>query len=175
MTGSLRLFFALWPDEITRKALSKWQSTIPGRKTPPENLHITLAFLGEQPASSVPELSRILEHVSSDAISLKLDRMGYFSKSRISWAGMKAIPPDLTQLYKELVAILAEKSISFDRKNRFKPHITLARHSSRTETADLNPIIWHANHLVLVKSCFRQDEKGSHPQYIPVAERRLGN
>lgn len=175
MTGSLRLFFALWPDESTRKALSAWQSAVSGRKVPPENLHITLAFLGEQPASAVPELSRILEQVSSDAIGLKLDRMGYFSHSRISWAGMKAIPPELTQLYKRLVAVLAEKSISYDRRNRFKPHITLARHSSRTETAGLKPITWHANHLVLVESRIRQDKKGSHPQYIPVAERMLGN
>lgn len=175
MAGPLRLFFALWPDETTRKALSEWQSAIPGRKVPPENLHITLAFLGEQPASAVPGLSAILERVFSDTIRLKLDKLGYFPNSRISWAGMKDIPAELTQLYKGLAAALAEQSISYDRRNRFKPHITLARHSSRTASADLQPVIWHANHLVLVESRFRQDKKGSHPQYIPLAKRMLGN
>lgn len=175
MAGSLRLFFALCPDEATRQALSAWQSTIPGRKVPPENLHITLAFLGAQPASAVPGLSRILEYVSSDTISLKLDRMGYFSHNRISWAGMQEIPADLTQLYEKLVAALTEKSIPFDRRNRFQPHITLARHARRTETAEVKPIIWHANRLVLVESRFRQDKKGSHPHYIPIAERMLGD
>jgi 2'-5' RNA ligase len=175
MTESLRLFFALWPDEKTQNALSAWQAGIQGKRVPPENLHVTLAFLGKQPVSMVPELSRILESVSSDTIRLKLDKTGYFSHSQITWAGMKNTPASLIQLYRELVGALSEKSISFDKSNRFKPHITLTRHSSRTTIADLQPIIWDANRLVLAESRFWQDKKGSPPQYIPIAERMLGH
>jgi len=175
MTESLRLFYALWPDEATRKALSLWQSNISGRKVAPENLHITLIFLGEQPVGIVPELSRILESVSCRAIRLKLDKTGYFSHRRICWAGMKQIPGNLIQLHKELVCTLSEKAVSFDRHNRFFPHITLARHSSRIRIADMQPVIWDASHLVLMKSHFMQNKKGSHPRYIPIAQRMLDN
>ena len=175
MTESLRLFYALWPDEATRKALSLWQANISGRRVPSKNLHITLAFLGEQPASIVPELSRILESVSSHAIRLKLDKTGYFSHHRICWTGMEQIPEHLIQLHDELVSALLEKAVSFDRYSRFTPHITLARHSGRARMASPPPIIWNANHLVLVKSHFTQSKKGNHHQYTPIAERILND
>ncbi|MDL2284984.1 RNA 2',3'-cyclic phosphodiesterase [Oxalobacter sp. OttesenSCG-928-P03] len=175
MSKRLRLFYALWPDEATRKALTSWQSTLSGRKVPPENLHITLAFLGEQPADLVPELSKILASLSSDKIELLIDRTGYFPHNRINWAGTAKTPPALLQLQKTLIAALSEKHISFDKRNRFKPHITLGRQSDRMKSIDRPPIIWQADHLVLVESRFRQDEKGMHPQYIPIAEHWLGN
>ena len=45
-TETLRLFFALWPDDPTRSALAQLQTPIRGRITPYEHLHLTLAFLG---------------------------------------------------------------------------------------------------------------------------------
>lgn len=175
MPEPLRLFFALWPDIQTRQALSAWQSDLSGRKILPENLHITLAFLGEKPATIIPGLSQILESISSDAIRLKLDKMGYFPHSRISWAGMEKTPDNLTHLYKRLAAALSAKSISYDKRNRFKPHITLARHSNHAKVENLQPIIWDANRLVLVESRFNQGEKGGYPLYTTLAEHILGN
>ncbi len=135
---------------------------------------MTLAFLGEKPASILPELSRILDALPFDAIRLQLDKTGYFPHSRICWAGMEKTPPELIGLHQKLVMALSEKSVSFDKRNRFKPHITLARHADRTHFADVKPIIWQANRLVLVESRPRQDRKGTQPQYIPIAERKLG-
>lgn len=175
MPESFRLFFALWPDVKTRKALSVWQSALSGRKVPAENLHITLALLGEQPAAIVPELARILESVSAGAIRLSLDKRGYFSHSRICWAGMDKIPDKLIQLHQKLITALSEQSISHDRRTRFKPHVTLARHCRPIEGANLQPVVWHADHLVLMKSRLGPGQKGNHPEYIPIAERRLGS
>lgn len=173
MGKTFRLFYALWPDEATQKALSVWQACMTGRKVPPENLHITLAFLGERPACIVPELSRILDSLSFPAPRLKLDKTGYFAHSRICWAGMKNPPPGLMQLHEKLVAALSEKSIFPDRKNHFRPHITLARHADRAETANLKPVIWDADRLVLAESRFGTDKKGKPPQYIPIAIKTL--
>ena len=44
-----RLFFALWPDPAVRAALAGVTARLPlprGRLTPPQNLHVTLVFLG---------------------------------------------------------------------------------------------------------------------------------
>lgn len=173
MEKTLRLFYALWPDDATRDALAAWQFAVSGKKVPPQNLHITLVFLGNQPARIVPELTRILATLPAHAISLKLDDMGYFAHNRISWAGMKHRPARLVQLHHRLTTALQEKNIAFDNRNDFKPHITLARHSNRAGIPDLKPITWHAKHLVLVKSRLQQDKKGTHQQYLPLAERLL--
>src|SRR5437667_76833 len=49
----LRLFYALWPDAATRAALTRLQLAVRGRNMRPENFHLTLAFLGEQPIRSL--------------------------------------------------------------------------------------------------------------------------
>ena len=54
---SLRLFFALWPDETTQGALyrtGKWMHKHwGGRLMRRDTLHLTLAFLGSMPAEQL--------------------------------------------------------------------------------------------------------------------------
>ncbi|WP_287719822.1 2'-5' RNA ligase family protein [Nitrosomonas sp.] len=53
--SSVRLFFALWPQEEARKQLARLARRIAdqcaGRCVRPENLHLTLAFIGEVDSS----------------------------------------------------------------------------------------------------------------------------
>jgi len=88
----LRLFYALWPDKATRDALANLQLSIRGRIILPQNLHITLAFLGDQPVWLLPTLRTILEGLNFPRIDLKIDRIGFFARSRIAWAGMGKQP-----------------------------------------------------------------------------------
>ena len=172
MDNSLRLFYALWPDAPVRKALSDWQKTLSGRKTPPQNLHITLAFLGEQPADTLDELKGIVKLLSFETILLTLDKTGYFAHNRISWAGMQHVPDGLLQLHQDLVFALEERQISFDRRNRFTPHVTLARHSDRPRARSFDPVLWHASHLVLVESRTVSGFSGSRQEYVVLAEKK---
>ena len=96
-----------------------------GNYTPEENLHLTLAFLGDY-----PEAGPVLEALSAVTFipfELTLDGMGCFGD--LWWAGIKESLP-LAAVARRVRRALAEKDIPFDRK-RFSPHITLIRKASR--------------------------------------------
>lgn len=89
---SLRLFYALWPDDATRDALVGLQKIVRGRTTEKQNLHLTLAFLGQQRAETVPTLREILLELPRQDMALVLDRFGYFSRQKIAWIAMTVVP-----------------------------------------------------------------------------------
>ncbi len=148
----LRLFYALWPDDATRTALMDMQARIQGRKTRYQNFHLTLAFLGQQPAGLLPALKKILADLSHAQISLVLDRLGYFTKNRIAWAGMHDVPEALIALQRDLAHKLAQNNIAYDDRSGFWPHFTLAREAAPPEDLPFTPIEWRADKVTLVKS-----------------------
>lgn len=148
----MRLFFALWPDENTRAQLSALQHGLQGRKTRHANLHLTLAFLGNQPEHLLPILEEILKELTVPEITLEIDRLGYFSRQRIAWAGMHNVPASLLRLHGELNAALKHSGVAFDRRDDFKPHVTLARDASAPDSESFAPFVWHAGHVALVQS-----------------------
>jgi 2'-5' RNA ligase len=154
---TMRLFYALWPDDATRTELVQVQTNFHGRLTRYENLHITLAFLGEQPASLLPDLKDILEHLPKSAMTLTLDRLGYFQKNRIAWAGMHNPPDALFTLQSELAQALLRRNVSFDSRAAFKPHVTLARDATPPADMVFAPITWQANQVALVQSKTQPD------------------
>lgn len=166
---SLRLFYALWPDERTRAALGRVQSGIHGRSTPYENLHLTLAFLGRRPRALLPALHAVLTRLPMTDITLVLDRLGYFGRHRIAWAGMQAMPPALLALQRALLAELARQHIACDHRSTFQPHITLARDAPATPERALPPIEWRAQQIVLAQSNRHADSV----RYRVLAARRL--
>jgi 2'-5' RNA ligase len=164
----MRLFYALWPDDATRAALMRWQETVHGRKTRSQNLHLTLAFLGQQPATSLFTLQEILMQLPQAQMTLILDRIGYFSRQKIAWAGIQAVPDALIGLYQTLMQELARHNIAFD-QSAFKPHITLARDAASPSGNAVDPIRWQADQVALVQSA-AQPEGGS---YRILASRKL--
>lgn len=150
--ASLRLFYALWPDERIRAALAAMQGSIAGRATEPNNLHLTLAFLGQQPSERVPVLQRILLALPKLEIVLLIDKSGYFPRNRIAWVGAGETPRALIALYESLTLELEREGIPFDRAARFKPHITLARAAAAGPGAVLRPIRWRVQTVALVES-----------------------
>lgn len=149
---SLRLFYALWPDDVTRSALANLQTRIAGRATLYENLHLTLAFLGTQPITSLDALKQILARLPAPDMMLELDRIGYFTKPRIAWCGMHAVPDALFELQRGLMNELAQHHILADTQSAFRPHVTLARNAKLPDDAPFEPIHWHADHACLVAS-----------------------
>lgn len=166
---SLRLFYALWPDDATRAALIRLQAALPGRITPPEDLHLTLAFLGSQPAATLPARQALLTELPAAAMTLRLDYLGFFPKNGIVWSGIQQPPPALAALRQTLLAALAQQGVGLDQSAHFKPHVTLARDALATvAAADMAPILWRADHIALVQS-----STGSTPRYRLLASRRL--
>jgi 2'-5' RNA ligase len=171
---ALRLFFALWPDEAARAALLGVQRRLgqpPGaRPVAPENLHLTLAFLGMQPALLLPEIEAILARVAVPEMTLAIDHYGCFSRARIAWAGARRPPPALVAMHQELMTALRQSGIGHDKAATFRPHISLLRNAVCDSGPVAEPFRWHAPRLALVHSTTTPGG----PIYRVVAQRAPG-
>jgi 2'-5' RNA ligase len=150
------LFFALWPDEGVRARLARWTSELHavcgGRPTRPENLHVTLAFLGSVEEARAAEIERVANEVAPRAISLVLDEPGYWKHNRIAWAGASVVPPGIESMVSELRSALARSHIGFDTKG-FVSHVTLLRDAREPKAMPaLEPIEWRLDGFALVQS-----------------------
>ena len=122
----MRLFIAIQFDENILAALTDFQDDlrskgVSGNYTKRENLHITLAFIGDY--GNPEDVLDAMESVDFRPLDISLDGVGSFGD--LFWAGLK----DNSQLFayvKRLRKELADRGIPFDRK-RFSPHITLIR------------------------------------------------
>lgn len=149
---SLRLFYALWPDAATRIALQRWQEPLRGRNTPADNLHLTLAFLGQQAATLLPVLQDILQQLPPAPAALVLDRIAYFPRHRIACAEMSEVPPALITLQQALQQALVQHGIACEEHAAFRPHVTLTRAAPRPPAGAPEAIRWQADQVVLVQS-----------------------
>ncbi len=127
--NDMRLFLAIQLSPEMKDALISAQDRmydrgVRGRFTPEENLHLTLAFIGEYP-DPAPVLDA-LSGLSFTPFELALEGMGCFGD--LWWAGLRESVP-LAAVVRKLRRSLAEQEIPFDRK-RFSPHITLIRKAS---------------------------------------------
>ncbi|GGY46112.1 RNA 2',3'-cyclic phosphodiesterase [Pseudoduganella albidiflava] len=148
-----KLFFALWPDEAARAALTALQAPVAGRRTPPAKLHLTLAFLGQVPADAVPALLAIRDRLAVPPLRLVIDCYGYFARPRIAWAGMTQVPAALVALHEELVRELEAAGFSAATHGAFKPHVTLAREAKQAPPeVPAAPVEWTVDRAVLVES-----------------------
>jgi 2'-5' RNA ligase len=155
-----RLFFALWPDETTRAALvratRKAVKRSGGRPVPATNLHLTLAFLGNQPAASFDDIVAGASAVRAPRISLALDRFGHWPKPRVLWIGPTECPGALTELSVALWDRMATLGIERERKP-FRAHVTLARKvAALPELPTPSPLIWNASSFTLIESVTEQ-------------------
>ena len=149
-----RLFFALWPDAALQERLAAWarQAAGKGRPMRRENIHLTLAFLGDTKAALVPDLIALARGLSFARILLLLDRIGYWKHNRIIWCGAERDPPALTALVAELRARLDSGGIAYDHKP-FVSHVTLVRNAAGLDAAPAwSAPAWEAGDFALVTS-----------------------
>lgn len=122
----MRLFVAIELNDEMKNGLLDIQGQfrrlgVRGNYTRPENLHLTLAFIGDY-----PEPDRVLEAMgalSFPPVELRLRGLGSFGE--LWWAGLEE-NGELSRLVSQLRRALAQAGIPFDKK-KFLPHITLVR------------------------------------------------
>jgi len=153
---TLRLFFALWPDPATRAVIGAVAQDVAaeagGRAVNASNIHLTLAFLGDQPATSLPMLRALAAAVELVPFQLALDDIGCFRKSGVAWLGASMTPSGLASLRDRLAHALGDSGIALDTRP-FAPHLTLARHITVAVGRRLaQPILWAAASFALVSS-----------------------
>ena len=149
-----RYFFALWPDESVRRrlaALAK-QADARGRMHHPEDIHLTLVFLGQVADERLRCVYDVADATAGSAFEMRIDRTGYWPRPRILWAGPSETPEPLSQLVFDLQNGLAGCGFEPERR-RYKPHITLFRKAERHEAGAIDPpVAWPAGEFVLAVS-----------------------
>lgn len=129
-----RLFVAVdVPDEVRRR-LARLVRTAPEgvRGVTPEQLHLTLHFLGDVAEESASRLAGAMRAVQPAAFTIDVGGVGCFPSLRrpsVLWAGVQPSPP-LTALHGAIGDVI--EACGTPRESRpFTPHITLARLTPR--------------------------------------------
>lgn len=133
---TLRLFTAIRLPETLRRSIGTACRSGSDRSlfsgwTHPEDYHITLQFLGDTAAATVPALNRALETAAAQTapFRLRLTGTGTFGRPetpRVFWAGVDGELDRLSELYRAILS--ATGPLGFRAEDRpYSPHVTLAR------------------------------------------------
>lgn len=177
----MRLFVAiLFPAEAVDHLVDVQSClknhAVQGSFPPRENLHLTVAFLGDVEAPKLHAIKEAMRRVSIASFSLLLTDVGSFktSEGRLYWMGVKK-NDQLDTLYQELTEGLASGNVRFDDKE-FKPHVTLGREVVLRDDFDLSkyngslpPMRVDVEKIALMRS----DRVDGVVQYREVASRHL--
>jgi RNA 2',3'-cyclic 3'-phosphodiesterase len=171
----LRLFVALYPppeavDHLTgfvRESLRIGAATAEGvnvRLAPPDNYHLTLAFLGDVAAERLDDVSAALGLVPrTGAPRVRVAGGGRFGRGRFAvlWAGLDGEVDALRALARTVRRELKRARLPYDDKP-WKPHLTIARPGDRVDRAALDADrellagyagpAWPASEMTLVRS-----------------------
>ena len=140
-TPPLRLFFAIPCCPQLARDIVDWRARNPveGKPVAPENLHLTLAFLGSQPRGQVEALAALAASLTPTTFTLRLDRLARWKNGLLHLAPSK-VPPALTDLERSLREQLLISGFTLETRH-FKPHLTLARHCPRLPSTPPQPLI----------------------------------
>ena len=137
----MRLFFGLKPDPHTCLAIDHWRErTFPplSRPVPAQNLHLTLAFLGEVTERQLEPLLEEAGRIREPPFSLTLDQLGFYSKARVLWIGPIDTPDAAMRLAADLKRICRKLSLRSERR-KFEAHLTIARRCETPPPASVEP------------------------------------
>jgi RNA 2',3'-cyclic 3'-phosphodiesterase len=146
----LRSFIAIeLPTEIQQaiaQATAPLQKALPKplvRWVAPQNLHLTLKFLGDVSPANLELLAEALKTDAGDCpeFSMEVGGIGAFPnprRARVIWIGLEA-PPALATLQRTIEAAAAR--LGYAREEReFSPHLTLGRVGQSAGSGDLQKI-----------------------------------
>jgi 2'-5' RNA ligase len=132
----LKKIISMLREELSRDSI-KWVDA--------EQMHLTLAFLGDTDDEVMEKVSRGLEERCSGfgSISFDIKGLGVFPdvrRPRVIWAGIEEAAM-LLNLQSVIVSLLASLSIPAEERE-FKPHLTLGRVKFIRNTERLQGLIY---------------------------------
>lgn len=153
MGQALRTFVAIDLPRAAVEALTAVQGAVDRyglriRWVRPENLHLTLQFLGDVPADVVGTVTHALERAAGDAapMHLALGGLGVFpgiNRPRVLWTGVHGDTRRLAALHGHLNRALADAGFAPDTRP-FRAHLTLGRFRERIDARKLADAMAHA-------------------------------
>lgn len=172
----MRLFIGLPLAPIVaaplRVALAPcWKSMSGGRWSHPDDWHLTLAFLGEQPVERMAALHEVMRQTARGhaPFTLPLGRLGWFAAGRL----LALLPPPcepLNALQATLARALCAVGLPVDVRP-FRAHVTLARWHGRPQD-DALPVVPALSLPVSGLTLF-ESVAGQSPRYHALARQAL--
>lgn len=168
-TGDAALTIASFARSLSRHEGFKWVE--------PQNIHITLAFLGDSDLSAIQRIDSALSRMGGRSFDVTVEGAGSFGRSdraRVLWLGVKDGARELEQLASRVSR--AARSAGYDMGGaNFTPHMTLAR--ARGDARPLSPELraaldasprasWRVESFTLMRS--ELTSRG--PIYTPIRE-----
>ena len=127
----MRLFVGLSVPDAVAQSLMLIQAGVPGaRWQSREQLHLTLAFIGEVDGQIGRMIDDALAGIHAPAFSLQLHGTGQFgegkrARSHALWAGVRR-EPALEHLQRKVDSAIRRVGLP-DEAHKFTPHVTVAR------------------------------------------------
>lgn len=160
----MRLFYAINFSAAVKQKLLEIQGalksqTVRGNFTLPDNLHLTLAFIGEVAPDRAGPLMQIAERFQVAPFELRLEGLGRFRRDGgdILWVAIEE-SKSLTAIYNKLNSQIVEAGFALE-KRKFTPHLTLAREARlkgdfdfSEYSARVKPIVTSITKISLMKS-----------------------
>jgi 2'-5' RNA ligase len=151
-----RVFFALCPDATVRariaQAAGRMHRLTQGRRIPEQQLHLTLAFIGEVSDEDLKQLLSPPKDIFTPAFLLTLDEWGWWARKAVGWAGPSVVPAALRQLADNLHSWLRDAGFDLEARS-FAAHVTLVRHGESVVLPKFSELIhWHVREFSLVNS-----------------------
>lgn len=191
-TPSVRTFIAINLPAEVRRRLGAFQEQLrqaaPGqgvRWTEPEQIHLTLRFLGNVPEPELPQLSQALTQACQSARPFELEAQGAgafpdLKRPRILWIGLVGAVTALVQLQAAVLEATRNWGELEDRP--FHPHLTLGRVKTPEPRllARLSAALQQASSAAFGQwpvhqvELMRSDLSPAGPRYTVLAEARLG-
>lgn len=144
----MRLFVALEVPAEVRERFADFLKQLRARSTQPrwvrpENLHVTLKFIGEVPPEKLSAIRAALATVRSDkAVTIDFRGLSFFPDEkypRVFWAGLNA-SPNLKTLATDIDHATEKLGIPPE-KRPFSPHLTLARFQAPRLPEEIRTIV----------------------------------
>ena len=140
----MRTFIAIdFSPEIIRKIteiINYFRSQTPDKAikwVAPENLHLTVKFLGEVPDNKIEDIKEFIKKSLADKHTFQIEVKGLgmypnATKPRVIWLGIKGSEP-IVEIYKILDSELQKANVQPDKRG-FSPHLTIARIRRNTDS-----------------------------------------
>ncbi len=178
-----RLFVAIHikPDPGLLSLLGRLQRELSYERiswAKPENLHLTLKFLGETHSAAIPGLVEVLRKAvePTAGFTINFDKTGLFGSRydpRVIWLGSQDRSEAMDKLANSVLDACARVGFERDRQN-FVPHLTLGRIKGLTDKARFQQLMQQlpqqriqivpVHSVILFESILRKEG----PLYIPL-------
>ncbi|MGR9072050.1 MAG: RNA 2',3'-cyclic phosphodiesterase [Gammaproteobacteria bacterium] len=157
-----KLFFALWPDEAVRlhtAGLLRGMQNLPLKPVTPDNVHVTLVFLGNVSEEDETILAARAGEIVSAPFEMRLDRLSFWRKPQILCLTPQHLASEVLALVENINRMVSSCGLPVETRP-YKPHVTLARKARSKPDMPFEPIVWRADAFCLVQSV--STEQGVH-------------